>query len=321
MTRGNVTPLVITIRDDASGSTARILASLGFNCFGWQPVLDDGPREMLWSEPGFETGDKRPSGSGIPLLFPFPGRIGGARYRFEGRDYQLQPADAYGNAIHGFVYDRPWRVVNQSGQRVVGEFQASVDDATILARWPADFRIRVSYEVRARELISEVRYENMGSTPLPCGFGTHAYFRLPLSDRGKVGDTIVTVPVEKLWHLEQMIPTGQIGPVTSDQLLATGIHLGNQQFDTCFTGIQTSDDGLVRTRLLDPSSGRVLTQTFDKAFTQCVVYTPPHREAICLEPYTCVPDAIRLAAEGHETGLQVLKPGEYRETTVRMVVS
>jgi aldose 1-epimerase len=316
-----VNPPLITIRDQASGSTARILARLGFNCFSWLPVLDDGPREMLWSEPEFEAGDKRPSGSGIPLLFPFPGRIGGARYRFAGRDYELRPADAFGNAIHGFVYDRPWRVANQSNHRVVGEFQASIDDPAILAHWPADFRICVSYEVRGCELISEIRYENKGSTTLPCGFGTHAYFRLPLSDRGAAADTIVTAPVEMFWHLEQMIPTGQKKPVADDQLLATGIHLGDQRFDTCFTGIQASDDGLVRTRLMDPTSGRVLTQTFDKTFTQCVVYTPPHREAICMEPYTCVPDAIRLAAEGHETGLQVLEPGEYRETTIRIGVS
>jgi aldose 1-epimerase len=64
-----------------------------------------------------------------------------------------------------------------------------------------------------------------------------------------------------------------------------------------------------------------LTQTFDSSFTQCVVYTPSHRQAICLEPYTCVPDAIRLAAEGNETGLQILQPGESRETTIELGVN
>jgi aldose 1-epimerase len=276
---------------------------------------------MLWAEPDFEKGDKRPSGSGIPLLFPFPGRIGGARYRFDGKDYSLQPADAFGNAIHGFVYTRPWRVAERSGKRVVGEFQASVDDPTILAHWPADFRIRVSYEVRGRELVSDIRYENTGTGQLPCGFGTHAYFRLPLSERGNAAETIVTAPVSAYWKLEQMIPTSAKQAVPADQPLAAGLRLGEHKFDTCFTGIQEDKDGLVRTRLHDPASGRVLTQTFDPAFTQCVIYTPPHREAICLEPYTCVPDAIRLAAEGHKTGLQILQHGEIRQTTVRIEVS
>ena len=97
---------VIEIADRETGSSARVLASLGFNCFSWRPKLLDGPREMLWSEAGFEAGDKRPSGSGIPLLFPFPGRIGRAAFRFAGREYRLEPGDAFGNAIHGFDFSR-----------------------------------------------------------------------------------------------------------------------------------------------------------------------------------------------------------------------
>jgi aldose 1-epimerase len=312
---------IVEINDRESGSTARILASLGFNCFSWRTVLADGPREMLWAEAGFENGDKRPSGSGTPLLFPFPGRIGGAAFTFEGREYRLEPGDAFGNAIHGFVFNRPWRVVEQAGARVVGEFQASVDDASILERWPADFRLRVGYEVRGRELVSNIHYENMGDGPLPCGFGTHAYFRVPLTEGGRVADTIVTVPVEEFWELEQMTPTGRRLPMRTDQVLAAGLRLDENQFDTCFTGMRADADGRVRTRLLDPISGRTLTQTFDAAFTQCVVYTPGHREAICIEPYTCVPDAIRLAANGHETGLQILQPSESFETTISIDIS
>jgi aldose 1-epimerase len=312
---------IAAIRDKASGSTARILVSQGFNCFSWQPVLDDDPREMFWAEAGFEEGDKRPSSGGNPLLFPFPGRIGGAAFTFEDRKYQLEPSDAFGNAIHGFVFNRPWRIVDESAARVIGEFQASVDDPSILERWPADFRIRVSYEVRGRGLVSVVRYENTGNGPLPCGFGTHAYFKLPLTEGSRVDETIVIAPVSEFWELKKMIPTGRRLPATVDQPLAAGLRLGEHQLDTVFAGVQPDPDGLVRTRLEDPTSGRVLTQTFDTAFTQCVIYTPGHRQAICLEPYTCVPDAIRLASEGHETGLQVLQPGDAFETTITMEVS
>jgi aldose 1-epimerase len=275
---------------------------------------------MIWAEAGFENGEKRPSGSGTPLLFPFPGRIGGAALTFDGRQYRLEPGDSFGNAIHGFVYNRPWRVVEHNASRVVGEFQASIDDPMILERWPADFRIRVAYDVRPRELVSEIRYENSGDGPLPCGFGTHAYFRLPLAEGRAVADTVVTVPVERFWELEQMIPTGRRLPIPLNQSLAAGLRLDEHQFDTCFTGVQIAADGCVRTCLVDSTSGRTVIQTFDSAFTQCVVYTPGHRQAICIEPYTCVPDAIRLAADGHETGLQILGPGESFETTVRIEV-
>jgi aldose 1-epimerase len=123
-----------------------------------------------------------------------------------------------------------------------------------------------------------------------------------------------------MWEAEQMIPTGRQLPLPANRSLAAGLRLDDHQFDTYFTGVRADADGWVRTRLTDPTSGRCLTQLFDAAFTQCVVYTPGHREAICIEPYTCVPDAIRLAAEGHVTGLQILQPGESYETTARIEV-
>lgn len=311
---------IVELLDEATGATARVLVGLGLNCFGWRPVLGDGPREMLWTEPGFENGDKRPSGSGLPLLFPFLGRIGGAAYTFAGREYRLDPGDAFGNAIHGFVYNRSWRVVESDGPRVVGEFRASVDDPMILDQWPADFLIRVEHEIRGRALITNVRYENCGDGPLPCGFGTHAYFRLPLAEGAAVEETRVQVPVGEYWELERMVPTGRRLPVAGELDLASGEPLGGREFDTVLTKVCPDGDGLVRTRLTEPASGRVLTQTVDPAFTQCVVYTPGHREAICLEPCTCVPDAIHLAPKGHDTGLQILQPGESFETTLRIEV-
>jgi len=118
-----------------------------------------------------------------------------------------------------------------------------------------------------------------------------------------------------------MNPTGQVLAARPDQLLAKGLRLVDHQFDTVFTNVRPDADGMVRTRLADPATGRTLTQTFDSSFTQCVIYTPGHRQAICLEPYTCVPDAIRLTAEGHKTGLQILKPGEAFETKILLEVT
>jgi aldose 1-epimerase len=97
--------------------------------------------------------------------------------------------------------------------------------------------------------------------------------------------------------------------------------LKDSQFDTVFTKLLPSEDDAIHTKLLDPATGRAFSQVFDAAFTQCVVYTPGHREAICMEPYTCVPDAIRLAADGHHTGLQLLQPGESFETIIRLEVA
>jgi len=314
-------PQIAELTDPASGASAKILVSLGFNCFSWRPVLEDGPREMLWSHPDFAGGNERPSGSGIPLLFPFPGRIGKAKYSFGGREYQLEPGDAFGNAIHGFVHKRPWRVVDKQPGKIVGEFQASLDDPSLLDHWPSDFQIRVSYEVRGRELLSDIRFENTGKGPLPCGFGTHTYFRLPLTEGGKVEETLVYAPVAKIWELNDMLDTGRILPIPAGMELDRGAPLAGRQFDTSYTALTPEADGLVHTWLREPKSGRTVTQLFDTSFTQCIVYTPPHREAICVEPYTCLPDSFRLAAAGHKTGLRILEPGEVFETSIPISLS
>jgi aldose 1-epimerase len=44
-------------------------------------------------------------------------------------------------------------------------------------------------------------------------------------------------------------------------------------------------------------------------FRELVAFTPAHRQAVCLEPYTCITDAINLQQRGIPAGLLVLAPG------------
>ncbi|MCA9205575.1 MAG: hypothetical protein KDA59_21125, partial [Planctomycetales bacterium] len=54
--------------------------------------------------------------------------------------------------------------------------------------------------------------------------------------------------------------------------------------------------------------------------TACVVYTPAHREAICVEPYTCLPDPFYLESRGVSSGLKILQPNESLTTRVEIAV-
>jgi aldose 1-epimerase len=45
------------------------------------------------------------------------------------------------------------------------------------------------------------------------------------------------------------------------------------------------------------------------AFRQLLLFTPPHRKAVAIEPYTCATDAPNLAARGIDSGWRVLPPG------------
>jgi aldose 1-epimerase len=311
---------IVQLHDQRSGSTARIAVGLGFNCFSFRVRFDDEEMEALWSSPAFERGTDRPSGSGIPILFPFPSRIAGGVVKWGGKKYALEPSDGRGNAIHGFVYTRPWRIEACEESRVVGCFQASVDDPSVLGFWPADFKITAEYRLQGRSLRGSFHLENPDSKPLPCGFGTHPYFRVPLGGED-AGDCAVSLPVTHEWELVDLIPTGDRLPLRDAESFQRGLLFGDMQFDNAFGGLQADQQGVIRSSIHDPASLRTLTLTFDNTFRELVVYTPGHREAVCIEPYTCVPNAVELYGEGIDSGLRVLNPGESLTTWMEIEVA
>lgn len=297
----------MTLRDASSQSSATVLVGFGFNCFEFCAVRQGRAVDVLWSAPGFAGGGQRASGSGIPLLFPFPGRMPGTVFRWEGREYLLNAGDGRGNAIHGFVLDRPWRLVERTACRVTGEFQASVDDPRLLERWPADFRLRVTYRLAGETLSTEIVIDNPDHRPLPFGFGTHPYFRVPLGGP-RAEDCTVRWPVAHRWELVNMLPTGRRLEDAELAAYRAGVEFRHLQVDDVFGGLQFEGDWCAA-EIRDPGSGAAVTLRFDRAFRECVVYTPPHREAICIEPYTCVPGACELARQGIDGGFRVLAPG------------
>lgn len=311
---------VAVLKDTASGASAEILMNMGFNCFRFTAMPKGKPVEVLYAHPEFAGGQQRPSGSGIPILFPFPGRIPGTIFEWEGKRYELEPGDAFGNAIHGFVYTRPWRVLEQSENRVVGQFHAWRDDPSLKSRWPADFRITAAYTLHGSALVQHFLLENPGDTPLPFGFGTHPYFRLPLGG-AQANDCVVKLPVTAQWELVEMLPTGRRLELSNAAAFQAGQRFGDLKFDDVFTGLVPCSDHQIVASIEDPSSQVQMQIRFSAhEFRECVVYTPPHREAICIEPLTCAPSAVTLAARGIDTGWRILPPGGRLEASVEMSV-
>ncbi|GAB4162473.1 MAG: aldose 1-epimerase [Planctomycetaceae bacterium] len=302
----------VTIRDTHSGSQASIAVHLGFNCYDFRAVVGDTVVDVLDASPEFSSGSERPSGHGTPILFPFPNRIRDGRMTWEGREYHLPessvPYDNTGNAIHGFCLDRPWRVANQTENSLTGEFQLSVDAPDRLEFWPADFLLQFTYRVKGAALIAEVNITNPDHKPLPWGFGTHAYFKLPLSPDSQPENCLIEVPVSKQWELIDCLPTGEISTIPANKNLQEGLRFGEVQLDDVFTGLPV-DSQVHETLIYDEAAGLQLSQRFGSEYREVVVFTPPGRNAVCIEPYTCVTDAINLQKAGIETGWRVLPPG------------
>lgn len=304
---------LVTLTDPTTGSTARIAPELGFNCFEFNARVRDWTIRVLEADPAFADGTLRPSGHGIPILFPFPNRIRDSRFVWDGREYVI-PADVglhdkNGHAIHGFCLDRPWRVTSQSERFAVGQFQLSVDAPERRHLWPADFVIEARYELRGSSLRCDIRIENPDSVPLPWGFGTHPYFRVPLDASSRLASCLIEVPANQEWVLKDCLPTGNLRDVPREKDLREGEYLDVLKLDDVLTDLDVEHDR-VACAIYDEAAGLQITQQCGSAFREYVVFTPPQRPCVCLEPYTCVTDAINLHARGVKSGLQVLAPGQ-----------
>ena len=299
----------VAIRD-ASGSVAHILTGYGFNCASFVVMGPQGPIELLWSERDFGPGSE-PMLSGIPVLFPFGGRLVGNTFRWRGTEYAITDGIIIdGTAIHGLVLNRPWRVLEQSSNRVTGEFHAAIDEPSLLTQWPSEFRIRMSYEIGPSSLTCEITIDNPDTRPMPYGFATHGYFRTPLGN-GSGEDCEVTVPAAARWVLDSTAtPTGEIRPIEPELDLRQGPAINGRQFNTVYTELETESDGSVECLVHDPASARAIRITSIGGFREVVVWNPPHREAIAIEPYTCCPTTFDLEERGYDAGLRVLNPGE-----------
>lgn len=308
---------VVEITDPTSGATAKIAPTVGFNCFSFVVPHSKRVIETLYADPGFERGETRPTRSGIPLLFPFPGRIRGAAYTWQGKSYKLEGSPSHGgNAIHGFCNSRPWRVVEHTPLHVTGEFHGSVDAPETLARWPGDYRIRATYEVDGTTLRGTYVIDNPGSSPLPFGFGTHPYFRVPVGG-SKADACLVGFPVSQEWELSNTLPTGKIIDPPQAKEFREGVAFRDLKIDSVFTELDFHGDWASGT-IFDPGSGLRTTVTWDRNFRECVVFTPDTRQSVCIEPYSCCPDFFELESRGISTGMQVLSPGESIKYTMEV---
>src|SRR5262249_35744138 len=141
---------VYRLLNQSGSNLAEILPGKGFNCFCWESQHQGKTLDLLFGDALFGPTGKATRG-GMPILFPFPNRIRGGRFVWEGQTYSIPPNDPAGNAIHGFACRHPWRVVDEGATSdsawVTGEFQGSVDAPDAAAFWPADYLIRITYRL------------------------------------------------------------------------------------------------------------------------------------------------------------------------------
>lgn len=315
---------VVVLTDSESGQTATVLPSVGNNCISYKATINSKEIELLYAPPDAETLAGRPSGYGIPILFPWPNRIEYGEFSFEGQDVQLKTSEAGAHLLHGYVLGRPWTVVDSGSDDSDGAWVtcriASKDFPEIGAEWPFPFEVEGTYRLKDGGLSLAVSGTNVGDRKMPAGLGYHPYFPLPLLESGDRASCVVQLPCKTYWPLrEDNIPTGEVKPVDGKYALTGKTALADRFYDDVWSGVTFDADGWSRCFFADPDAGVQIVVEADSAFREWVLYAPDNRPVVCFEPYTCTTDAVNLQARGIDAGLDILEPGASLSGTMRFV--
>lgn len=309
---------VYILRDRKVPAEAAFVPTLGSNCVGFKRRLQGRWVDLIEPAPGLDALQEKPSRYGIPVLFPFPNRVRGGRYAFEDGEYEFEEKKKSGNSIHGLVFTRPWRVeaaVSTPSEASLTCTFHSEEFPGLRNQYPFPHDLQLSWTLTEGALVIKVMVRNAGKGRMPMGFGLHPYFKAPFFEDTPHSACMVTVPAERYWELEDSLPTGVVKSARGAYDLRGGRPLEGMSFDDVFTDL----GGGVTRCLVDDTSRKVrLIVESGPEFREMVVFTPPGRNAIAIEPYTCTTDAVNLHSRGIDAGLLVLDPREEFTGTVKI---
>jgi aldose 1-epimerase len=253
---------------------------------------------------GYGVQERCSGGRGQPLI-PWPNRLRDGRYRWKGADLQLDLSEpALQNAIHGLVRWRNWEVRAREPARVVLGHVLYGEPG-----YPFMVALEIEYMLDSSGLTVTTSAVNLGPDTCPYGAGMHPYFSLGAET---IDEAILTVPAAaRLLADERGIPVGE-EPVDGGPLdFRTPREIGAAQIDTCFTGLDRDEEGILRLELRAPDGSRAVNLWASPEYEYVMVFTGDtlaeerRRRGVAIEPMTCAPDAFRSGA-----GLVRLEPGE-----------
>ena len=320
---------VVRLHEPETESIAHVVPSRGSNVtrFATRPAGDPSldAIEVIAGPPTLETLARLPTRWGAGMLFPYPGRVSGDAFEFRGRRIELPADPQAGNAMHGAVRWRAWRVTNSGADTEDGAWVttrlASREDGIPATAWPWAFGCELRVVLRSGRLRVEVRIENASDEPMPFGLGFHPYFRTPLGPAGRAEDCEVALAATERWE-RTSTPPAEVSAVSADEWPRRTLPLsaltpnsntaaGPARNHKFIVRSETEEHGGgMRGRLTDRANGIEATLDASEGMRATVFYTPPDAPVVSFEPHTCMPNAFNLMTEGiPDPGLIVLDPG------------
>ncbi|MGK9369956.1 aldose 1-epimerase [Melioribacter sp. Ez-97] len=238
-------------------------------------------------------------------MCPYVGRVDRGKYVFNGSEYQLPvnyPEE--GNSSHGLLFDKPFEVAETKNDGNFAEIVLVYEYRKENEGYPFDFNITIVHRIEKGKGYSCVtKIENLSDTGIPVADGWHPYFDLN----------------EKIDNLKLQLDSDEMILTDENRMPASRIkygefralkNLGDTFFDNCFTLIP--ENGFVNTFLINEREDlriKIWQEAGRAKYNYLVIYTPPDRRTIAIEPMTS-----NVNAFNNGEGLIILEPGRSFET-------
>lgn len=246
-----------------------------------------GPRDVL--EP-YGLHDLCDGGHGA-VLIPWPNRIGGGRYSFDGVQRRLALSEpAAGNAIHGLLRWRSWRALEHGAERVVMAIRLHPEPG-----YPFTLDVTVAYELGEQGLTVTSTATNIGEQACPYGVGQHPYLS---PGTGAIDECTLELAAETVIEIdpEQRLPSGSRPAEGSPLDFRRARVVGAEEIDSPLTDLRRGADDRARARLTAPD-GSCVELWVDESYPVLELFTGDtlaperRRTGLAIEPMSCPPNA------------------------------
>lgn len=274
---GSLSPLgeIVTLR---SGDSLAEFTTVGAHLRRFQV----GERNVI-----VPFGDNLPWGAHGAILAPWPNRIDGGTYSWEGAVHHLEITEPERNtAIHGLVMAEPW-IPDVADNRVM--FTLSLGPRT---GYPFPLRLTLRYQLDGPALTADFTAENMGTVPAPFGVGFH-----PWLAAGPGGIEAATLQMQAgTWFR----PDSRLLPIAEELIPERfDFHhpatIGDVTFDDAFGHPRRDDSGRAWIKLTGDDGVRVgawMNYPF-QVWQLCSHPGPAPRPGLAAEPMTCPANAFK----------------------------
>lgn len=241
---------------------------------------------------------RTPEGFSGKILIPWPNRIAGATYVWEGETLEVAVNEPdTGAALHGLRAMSHWEVVDKGDNSVTLQTVVSPTPG-----YPFALVTEVTYHLDSSGLSIKVVTTNNGERPAPYGVSIHPYLTCGVS----VDECTLTAPVGTVLAVDENLqPTAELPAASLDFDFNEATSLRGRQIDHAFGSLPGGEWAV---RLSDPATGREVTMTGRDPWVQIYSGEKLDRRGVAVEPMTCPPNAFNTGVD-----LVVLAPGAQHE--------